>query len=223
MLQRIQALVIWAFERFYHEAAFTYDSVAWLMSQGYWSQWVLAALPEIADQGLLELGCGTGYVQKARQTQPNLTVGLDESRQMLRLSHRRAPQARLVRAVAQALPYADASWSAVLSTFPAPYLFDRRTLAELQRVLTNDGKLYIVDGGSIPNGLYALIIGLIYRLVFGRHSNPEAPTSQLDPRIQRLQEEGFRVNSQIKQVGRSQVQIFIAEKFNQPLIDISLD
>ncbi len=219
MLQPIQRLVIWAFERFYHEGAFSYDLVAWLMSQGYWSQWVLAALPEINAQPLLELGCGTGYVQKARQDQPSLTIGLDESRQMLGLSRRRAHQARLVRATAQALPYADASWSAVLSTFPAPYLFDWRTLTELQRVLTADGKLYIVDGGSIPNGLYALIIGLIYRLVFGRQTNHDAPTSQLDPRIQRLQAAGFCVSNHIKQVGRSQVQIFIAEKSKQQPID----
>ncbi|MFD3164596.1 methyltransferase domain-containing protein [Herpetosiphon sp. NSE202] len=214
MLQRMQRLVIWAFERFYHEGAFTYDVVAWLMSQGYWSQWVLAALPEIADQPLLEVGCGTGYVQKARQHQASLTVGLDESRQMLALSRRRAAQANLVRAVAQTLPYADGSWSAVLSTFPAPYLFDRRSLAEIQRVLTNEGKLYIVDGGSIPNCLYAVVIGLIYRLVFGRQSHPDLPTSQLDPRIQRLHEAGFRVSTQMKQVGRSQVQLFIAEKSN---------
>ena len=69
-------LVLWAFERFYHEGAFTYDAVAWLVSRGYWSAWIRAVLPDVAACPILELGCGTGYLQQSRLASPHLTVGL---------------------------------------------------------------------------------------------------------------------------------------------------
>ncbi|NJP04278.1 MAG: hypothetical protein HC837_00930 [Chloroflexaceae bacterium] len=39
------AFIRWAFDRFYRECAWTYDTVAWLVSWGYWQRWTHAALP----------------------------------------------------------------------------------------------------------------------------------------------------------------------------------
>ena len=204
-------LVIWAFERFYHEGAWTYDLVAWLISRGYWSRWIEAVMPDLAHMPMLELGCGTGYLQRARQQESCLSVGLDESRHMLRLARRKAPRATFMRAVSQDLPFRDASWAAIVATFPAPYLFDQATLSEIRRVLNPDGTLYIVDGGVVPDGWYQKLVTLIYWLVFGRTVSTTPDQNLTDPRMQRLAEFGFVVTCEWRSVGASQVQILRAK------------
>lgn len=210
-------VVLWAFERFYHEAAWTYDTVAWLVSRGYWHRWVATILRDVQTWPMLELGCGTGYLQRDRSTAPQLTVGLDESAPMLRHTRRRlqraGTQGALVRGIAQRLPFGDQSWPVIVSTFPAPYLFDPATLAEIQRVLQPNGRLLIVDGGIVPPGLHQHVIGLIYRLLLGHQTNPSAdlPTTVVDVRVQRLQQAGFVVHSEWRTIDRSHVQVLTAE------------
>lgn len=205
---RFRRLVGWAFERFYHEGAWTYDTVAWLVSGGYWRHWIAAPLPDLADTPILELGCGTGYLQRGRQGAAPLTAGLDESLPMLRLARGKAPRAALLRAVAQRLPFADASWPALIATFPAPYLFDPATLADIRRVLAPGGRLLILDAGIMPDGPYQRAIRLVYLLVFGARS-PEAQP-QADPRLAWLAGHGFDVEERWYAVGESRVQLLTA-------------
>jgi ubiquinone/menaquinone biosynthesis C-methylase UbiE len=209
-------LVLWAFERFYHEGAFTYDTVAWLVSRGYWSAWIGAVLPDVAAWPILELGCGTGYLQQRRLLSPHLTVGLDESAPMLRHTRRRLGRAGaaglLVRGIAQRLPFGDQAWPMVVSTFPAPYLFDHATLAEIRRVLQPAGRLLIVDAGVVPAGLHQRVIAAIYRGLLGaEQSAADQPGDAIDRRVQRLEEAGFAVRSAWRMVGRSQVQVLECE------------
>ena len=205
-------LVSWAFERFYHEGAWTYDTVAWLVSRGYWSAWIAVVLPELHDEPVLELGCGTGYLQRGRLHSPQLTIGLDESASMLARARdklrRAGAEGRLVRAVAQRLPFGDRSWPNVVATFPAPYLFDPATLAEIGRVMAPGGRLLIVDGGVLPAGPYQRVIAAIYRWVLGAESGAADPVGNAgDRRVERLEQLGFAVRSEWRTVGRSQVQV----------------
>ncbi len=209
-------LVLWAFERFYHEGAWTYDTVAWLVSRGYWSAWIATVLPDVQARTILELGCGTGYLQRGRLAAPHLTVGLDESAPMLRHTRRRLRRAgaagHLVRGRAQSLPFGAASWPIVVSTFPAPYLFDRATLADIRRVLQPTGRLLIVDGGVVPPGLHQRVIAAIYRVLLGaEQAAADQPASAVDRRVQRLEQAGFAVQSAWRTVGRSQVQVLECE------------
>ncbi|MBA3469056.1 MAG: methyltransferase domain-containing protein [Herpetosiphonaceae bacterium] len=209
-------LVLWAFDRFYHEGAWSYDTVAWLVSRGYWPAWVATVLPDVQDRPILELGCGTGYLQHGRLAAPQLTVGLDESAPMLRHTRRRLRRAGaaggLVRGIAQRLPFGDHVWPIVVSTFPAPYLFDPATLAEIRRVLRPDGHLLIVDGGVVPPGLHQRAIATIYRVLLGaEQAAVERPGSGVDRRVQRLEQAGFAVRSEWRTVGRSQVQVLQCE------------
>ena len=216
MQQLFRRAVVWAFERFYHEGAWTYDAVAWLVSRGYWRDWIGAVLPDVRDVPLLELGCGTGYLQRERTSSPHRTVGLDESLPMLRLARRKITgvggSLRLVRGVAQRLPFADQSWLVVVATFPAPYLFDLITLGEIKRVLAADGRLLIVDAGVVPPGLHQKIIAFVYRILLGQREivARDIQPDLLDPRIERLEQAGFAVQTEWRTVRKGAVQIVIA-------------
>lgn len=58
-------------------------------------------------------------------------------------------QASLTRGLAQRLPFRDESFDTVVATFPTEYISDPRTLAEVQRCLS-DGGLFIVLPVALP-------------------------------------------------------------------------
>src|SRR3712207_364685 len=111
---------------------------------------------------VLELGCGTGYFQLALALAGIPHIGYDASPQMLRRARRRLRgaglEAHLVRGRGEELPAQDACFTDVVATFPAPYLFDPRTLAEIRRVLDRKGQLVIVDGGVLDDSLYEAVV-----------------------------------------------------------------
>jgi len=146
----------WVFRRLYHELAWCYDLVAALVSGGYWKHWIRAVVPFLRDGPVLELGCGTGYLQLALAQKGVQHVGCDASNAMLGQANRRVRRAgylpRLVHGQAQGLPFPPAMFGDVVATFPAPYIVDTATLAEVRRVLRPDGRLLIVDGGRLETG-----------------------------------------------------------------------
>ena len=146
--------VRFGFRLLYQEFAFTYDTVSWLASMGAWRCWVEAALRHLppAASPVLELAHGPGHLQVTLAQRGLRAFGLDYSAQMGRQARRRLNRAgypsRLVRARAQALPYADESFAAVVSTFPTEYIVDPRTLDEVRRVLRPGAPLIIVPAAS---------------------------------------------------------------------------
>jgi ubiquinone/menaquinone biosynthesis C-methylase UbiE len=207
-------LLSWAFERFYHEFAWTYDAVAWVVSRGMWYQWTLASLPYLRGP-VLELGCGTGYMQNAlAAAHPDRVVGLDESPQMLALTQQRASSSgrsiRVMRGVAQRLPFASGSFQSVLSTFPSDYIFHTDTLAEIGRVLHPTGRLVIVDAGTFTgNRLYEGLVALAYRLaLLHTAARDEQPRRHFHQDM--LERAGFTVEVHRVQIGRSFVHVFVA-------------
>src|SRR5262245_42042720 len=140
-------IVRWAFERFYREFAWTYDTIAAAVSRGRWAAWGRAAVPYLRGD-TLELGCGTGALQLALAEQlAGTPVGLDASAQMLGRTRRRLTHAgqpvRLVRAHAQSLPFRPAAFDSIVATFPSEYIADPATLAEARRVLRPAGRFVI--------------------------------------------------------------------------------
>ncbi len=196
LLTAYQRLIRWLFHRLYRELAWSYDLIAWLVSAGHWRRWVLAALPELRGS-VLELGCGPGYLQQALAARPAV-VGIDASPQMLARAARFSR--RLARADARQLPFASASFDTVCATFPAEYILDPATHAEIRRVLKPGGRLVIVDAGRIEGG-YGRLIDAIYRLVWlGRSSNDLPATIQFG---------SFRLAARRVPVGASSVLVMI--------------
>lgn len=191
--------------------------MAWLVSRGLWYRWAAAALPELRGR-VLELGCGTGHLQRLlAQQHPAPALGLDASPQMLAHTQQRMRRAGhrpwLLRGVAQALPLASSSVQSVLATFPTSYILHPATLAEVRRVLANDGRLVIVDAASFAQrGSYERLVDLAYRLVFLRATtHRDAATVDADhPYTAWLTRAGFAVQVHPRQVGSSSVLVFVA-------------
>lgn len=141
----MKAFLTLFFKLLYHQFAFTYDLVAGVVSFNRWGDWVESVLPFIEGMRLLELGHGPGHLQRILLSRGFSAVAIDESSQMGRLAKRNTNRAsRLIRGVAQDLPFANGSFDTIVSTFPTEYIFDPRTLAEAKRCLSDGGRLVIL-------------------------------------------------------------------------------
>ncbi|MBZ0309948.1 MAG: class I SAM-dependent methyltransferase, partial [Anaerolineae bacterium] len=120
-------LVKLGFRLLYNEMAFTYDTVANIVSLGQWWDWQRSALKYLPKDGtVLELAHGTGHLQIDLLAGGWQVVGFDLSPQMGQITRRRLQKkqlpVRLARGMAQALPFPDQSFTAVISTFPTPFI-----------------------------------------------------------------------------------------------------
>jgi SAM-dependent methyltransferase len=91
---------------------------------------------------LLDLACGTGVVTSAALSRGFDAVGLDFSPAMLAAARRREPGLDRREGDAEAPPFADASFDAVVSSFGGHHVErPRRALAEAHRMLRPGGRL----------------------------------------------------------------------------------
>lgn len=132
---------------------------------------------------MLDLGCGTGtLVLMAHRRQPDATViGVDGDPTILGIARRKAQRAgiqvQLDEGMAYALPYADGSFDAVVSTLTFHHLTpdqQERALAEVRRVLRPGGRLVIADFSPPHNRLMRLTQHLMIGLR-RRHGGHGAP------------------------------------------------
>jgi ubiquinone/menaquinone biosynthesis C-methylase UbiE len=189
----------------YHQFAWAYDLVAWTVSLGRWNDWVKTAIPYLEGQ-VLELGFGRGHLQQIMDVHNLHPIGLDKSRFMARQAHHCLKKGsfmpRLLVGCAQNIPIPANTVNSVVSTFPAEYIFDPQTLAEVYRVLTPGGKFVIVPtawftGKNIPERLAAIL----YRLT-GQEAGIDAtlkafhaliPINRFTVRHEIVDQEGSRV------------------------------
>ncbi|MBN1680794.1 MAG: methyltransferase domain-containing protein [Anaerolineae bacterium] len=216
--QRTAAKAWWTLIRFgfrllYNEMAFTYDLVSWGVSLGQWRDWQRAALNHLdAPPGgrVLELAHGTGNFEIDLRRAGYRAVGLDLSRAMGRIAahklRRWGLRPPLVRGRAQALPFPDASFHAVVSTFPTEFIIDPGTLAEIHRVLAPDGRLVVVFNGILTRGSLAKeALEFAYRVTGQRSPWPVNVE-------ERLADAGFSGDVVTENLNRSIVLLFVVKK-----------
>jgi ubiquinone/menaquinone biosynthesis C-methylase UbiE len=116
-----------------------------------------------SGESVLDVGCGTGTLSIAakRLVGPKGTVyGIDASREMIARARKKAVKAGIevvfTNEVAEALPFQDARFDAVLASMMLHHLpgeARRQCLREVRRVLKPGGRLLAVDfGGSGRRG-----------------------------------------------------------------------
>lgn len=214
MLSRIWwGLVQFGFRLLYNELAFTYDLVSWVVSLGAWRCWQRAAIKHLGRPGqgiILELAHGTGNLQLDLRAAGYQTIGYDLSphmgriaaRKLLRNGHRPA----LIRGRAQGLPFTDATFPVVVTTFPTNFIVAPETLREIYRILQPGGRLIIVPSGRFTGGgVLRRILEWLYRIT-GQGESPQFDAAAYFGAY------GFAVRTTSEPCPNSEALIIIAEK-----------
>lgn len=161
------------FETLYHNR-YLYRFASTVPFAGQWRVWQKLVLARLHGDDVLELGCGLGdlladmlykgYNARAIEHSPQMVAAARDT-----LKRRKLGQPALViQGSAQALPFSDASFDSVISTFPSEYIYDPNTISEVERVLRPGGRLIVIEGANLlPVGMLQPFLVLIQLLVYG--------------------------------------------------------
>ena len=206
MLQGLRIL----FKLLYHQLAWAYDAIAWIVSFGMWKSWVFSVLPYIHGKNVLEIGHGPGHLLLKLRRAGYTVIGLDESKDMGRVVVRGMLSVGLdvlcVNGYAQFMPFQSNYFETACATFPSEYIFDTQTLSEIYRVLVPGGRLVILptarfDDAFFPGRFVARLFSII-----GQQAQSDDGYTKL------LVASGFLVSTQIHPLAHSSTMIIIAIK-----------
>lgn len=114
---------------------------------------ILEALKLEAGDHLLEVGCGGGLLLKDALARGARATGIDHSKDMVELARERAPEAKVLLACAENLPFADEIFTAIAMSIVFFFLADPvRVLRECRRVLCPGGRIAIFTTGPELRG-----------------------------------------------------------------------
>lgn len=137
---------------------------------------------------VLDVACGTGVLARrvASRVGPSGSVsGVDINDGMLAVARRQAPAIEWRKGAAEALPFDDASFDAVVSQFGLMFFADRvKAVREMIRALRRSGRLAVAVWDSLDNTPgYAAMTDLLQQLFGGRAADAlRAPYALGNPR-----------------------------------------
>jgi ubiquinone/menaquinone biosynthesis C-methylase UbiE len=134
-----------------------------------WAPRLVTAARISSGDRVLDVACGTGVLARevASCVRPSGAVaGLDPNPGMLTVARRLAPDVQWRQGAAEALPYPDGAFDAVVSQFGLMFFTERtQALREMRRVLVPGGRLAIAVWDNLENTpAYAAEVTLIERL-----------------------------------------------------------
>ena len=199
--------------------SWTYDAVSWLVSLGQWRNWQKAAIPYLSGSRILEVAHGPGHMLVGLAGLGYEVAGCDLSPYMVKQAAGNIVKARedvkLVRADIRYLPYRSGWVDTVLSTFPAEFIVDPKTLKEFNRVLATEGRVVIVAEGRLKGGgALRRFIDWLFTIT-GQRVRPEEEgwAAELWKKVEdRIHAAGFSLDKEIKDLGESEVTIVILTK-----------
>jgi ubiquinone/menaquinone biosynthesis C-methylase UbiE len=182
------ALLRLVFRLLYREMAGGYDLVSRIVSLGHWRDWQRAAMHYAHGPRLLDLAFGTGNLLLDWRAAGARAVGVDLSPQMVRIAARklrvRGLPLILAQGQAQALPFADATFDSVVSTFPAEFILERVTVEEVARVLRPGGRFVVVANAYLTGrDLPSRFLEWLYTVTAQRPNLPPAEELVLPDRL----------------------------------------
>jgi ubiquinone/menaquinone biosynthesis C-methylase UbiE len=171
------------FHLLYHQFAWAYDLVAWIVSAGAWRNWEFSLIDDIKGGRVLELGFGPGHLQLAFHRKGACTVGLDASLQMAFVAFERIVKGGfsplVVTGYAQSMPFANSCIDHVISSFPTNYILDPHTLSEAFRVLKPGGTFTVLPLAR-PTGNPVISSALSWLFRITRQAPDQPPESVLN-------------------------------------------
>ena len=205
----------WVFETLYKNR-YLYRFASTVPFAGQWRVWQRLVLPRISGHDVLELGCGlgdlladmlaAGYTCRAVEHSPEMVAAASTTLQRRQVGQ----QNSIIQGSAQHLPFSDASFDTVVSTFPSEYIYDLDTIAEIERVLRPNGRLIVIEGANLlPVGFLQPILVVLQMFVYG-------PSTLFEPRRSR---ESRTQRNPPEQVARNPQQ----ERLQNNRIDTSRD
>ncbi len=152
-----------------HSAAEVYEAFFIPALFQEWTNRVADAAHLRPGQHVLDVACGTGVLARkaAERVGPDGSViGLDLNDGMLAVARKRAPQIEWRQGKAEALPFEDNAFDAVVSQFGLMFFEDRHAaLQEMVRVLRPNGHLAIAVWASLEHSPgYTAMVNLLQRL-----------------------------------------------------------
>jgi len=138
-----------------------------------WAPRVVDAAEIGPGQRVLDVACGTGVAacEAAGRVGPDGSVtGLDRNADMLAVAGRIAPAIDWRLGMAEALPFDDAVFDAVVSQFGLMFFDDRAAaLKEMMRVLKPDGRLVVAVWDTLENSPGYAAVTVLLEGLFGTH------------------------------------------------------
>lgn len=141
-----------------------------------WTDRVIDAAQLQAGQRVLDVACGTGVLSRVaadRVGTDGSVTGLDINAEMLAVAARKAPHLDWRQGQAEALPFEDGTFDAVVSQFGLMFFDDRgAAVREMRRVLRPGGRLAVAVWDSLESSPgYAAMAALLQRLFGDDASN----------------------------------------------------
>jgi ubiquinone/menaquinone biosynthesis C-methylase UbiE len=198
------------FHLLYNQLAWLYDFVADIVSLGQWKDWISSVSNDLYGPRILEIGHGPGHLMTDVKEMGLSIIGIDLSDSMGRMAYRRIRDAgyepALVRGSANLLPYKNASFHQLISTFPSEFILDKSTCDEAYRVLVPGGVFMILPlvwiCGQSPLERF---VGYIYSIT---GQSPEWDASYTLP----LTRAGFRIDCKERVVKSGKLLFIYAQK-----------
>lgn len=210
----LQRLLNVFFALLYHQFAWTYDLVSWVVSWGQWQEWIHLPLPHLGNGPILELGSGPGHLLLAGIQEGRRIHGLDLSSQMLNIARKRLTKAdvspSLTRGEGRSLPFVAGKFSQVVATFPTEYIFTLETLIEIHRVLENGGEFLCIPMAWMnEDSLIYRFLGWLFRFT---GQSRDLNQLHLDHLINLFTKAGFNLQWEVIPLKHSNVLMIRANK-----------
>lgn len=131
---------------------------------------VVEWLAPVPDERILDLGCGDGQLTARLAESGAAVTGVDSDPRMAEAARARGVDAHC--AMAESLPFADASFDAVFSNAALHWVRGQEAMmAEVRRVLTPGGRFVAEMGGH--GNIAAIRVGLMAALARRGHADAE--------------------------------------------------
>ncbi len=161
----------WLFETLYKNRYF-YRFASTVPFAGQWRTWQRLILSRLHGYKVLELGCGLGDLladmveagYNCRAVEHSIEM-VDAARSTL-VERCQGEPTWVIQGQSQHLPFTDASFDSVVSTFPSEYICNPKTIAEVERILIPGGRLIVLVGAKLlsvnPIESFLLLIQMFF-------------------------------------------------------------